>query len=55
VSEHFAPPPDEEPTRARSRLCRAAGPDGERCYLYFDHEAEYHWDGKVKWLDANPA
>jgi hypothetical protein len=53
MTDHFAPPEDTEPVRHRPSLCKAKGPEGERCYLYVDHEAEYHWDGKVRWAKAN--
>lgn len=49
----FAPPPDEPILKPRPGLCRAFGPQGERCYLYWDHEASYHWDGHVKWLSED--
>lgn len=49
----FAAPEEDEHARKRPALCRAYGPQGERCYLYWGHEAEYHWDGKVRWASED--
>jgi hypothetical protein len=50
VPDPFAPPDPEPVTRAKPQFCRAYGPRGERCHLYWGHEAAFHKDDTARWL-----